>query len=514
MDDQENYYMQKYLINIPVSPSSDVIKHPPSSWIQVAINANIVDQHYDVKANLQDAVKRGFTLENIRTLVQMYLEHSFLDELEADAFLSTLPSGTENNEEIREVTDQLFGNDEDDKLLPPQSKSLQEYLKNFTDSQKRAFEWISNNIEKSKSQILGAIIGAAGCGKSYVMGAIVAYLKQNNLVVAKLAPSGVAASLIKGTTIHNFFKLDITGKSTLENGTVDSSMVKKTDVIIIDEFAMIDCEIFLTIEHLCRRFTTKDGRYKPWGGRHVILFGDPAQLPPVSHCDIFNTKLWLKFAILNLKEVVRAKDPILSSILLKIRIGICDDQVVSVLKDRLTRVNISSVDLNRTVIICSTRKEVDAINSECLKLIDGCEHKFVATDTDSNGQPLREADQQRLQHINTRLPDTINLKESCRIVLRRNLNIAQGWVNGTLCEVLSLMPNCILACKLGSPQDRYPITKTKQRIDIKGASYSILRSQFPVQLSYAVTVHRVQGLTVDKAIVLLNNNFLHPVKLM
>ena len=432
----------------------------------------------------------------------------------ADAFLSTLPSGTKNNEEIREVTDQLFGNGEDDKLLPPQSKSLQEYLKIFTDLQKRAFGWISNNIERSKPQILGAIIGAAGCGKSYVMGAIVVYLKQNNLVVAKLAPSGVAASLINGTTIHNFFKLDITGKSTLENGTVDSSMVKKTDVIIIVEFAMIDCQIFLSIEHLCRRFTTKDGRYKPWGGRHVILFGDPAQLPPVSHCDIFNTKLWLKFAILNLKEVVRAKDPILSSILLKIRIRICDDQVVSVLKDRLTRVNISSVDLNRTVIICSTRKEVDAINSECLKLIDGCEHKFVAVDTNSNGQSLREADQQRLQHINTRLPDTIHLKESCCIVLRRNLNIAQGWVNGTLCEVLNLMPNCILACKLGSPQDRYPITKTKQRIDIKGAAYSILRSQFPVQLSYAVTMHRVQGLTVDKAIVLLNNNFLHTVKLM
>ena len=61
----------------------------------------------------------------------MYLEHSFLDELEADAFLSTLPSGTENNQEIREVTDQLFGNGEDDKLLPPQSKSLQEYFKNL-----------------------------------------------------------------------------------------------------------------------------------------------------------------------------------------------------------------------------------------------------------------------------------------------------------------------------------------------------------------------------------------------
>ena len=66
-------------------------------------------------------------------------------------------------------------------LLPPQTKSLDEYFGSFTDSQR---------------QILAAIIGAAGCGKSYVMGAIVTYLKTCDLVVTKLAPSGVAASLI------------------------------------------------------------------------------------------------------------------------------------------------------------------------------------------------------------------------------------------------------------------------------------------------------------------------------
>ena len=120
---------------------------------------------------------------------------------------------------------------------------------------------------------------------------------------------------------------------------------------------------------------------------------------------------------------------------------------------------------------------------------------------------MRESDQKRLQHIQTRLPDEIIIKLGGRIALRRNLNIAEGWVNGTLCEVLTVTPNCILVCKLGQPNDKYPIPKTRQRIDIKGASYSILRSQFPVQLSYAVTVHRVQGLTVDKAIVVLNNNF-------
>ena len=175
---------------------------------------------------LEDAVKQGFNFENIQSLVKMYLENEFLDEEEADAFLSTLPVGTDSKEEIREVTDQLFGNGEDI-LLPLQTKPLDEYFGSFTDSQRRAFEWIKDKNEVQHTQILAAIIGAAGCGKSYVMGAIVTYLKTCDLVVTKLAPSGVAASLIKGTTIHNFFKLDITGKSLLENGTIDAQILKK-----------------------------------------------------------------------------------------------------------------------------------------------------------------------------------------------------------------------------------------------------------------------------------------------
>ena len=164
---------------------------------------------------------------------------------------------------------------------------------------------------------------------------------------------------------------------------------------------MIDCKIFLMIEQLCKRFTTKDGRYKPWGGRHVILFGDTAQLPPVSNTDIFNTIPWVNFNILQLKEVVRAKDATLSSILLKIRDGICDDQVASVLQSCIKSVDVKSVDLTRTAIICSRRNEVETINNECLKLIDGEEYQFEAKDTYSNGQTLRETDQKRLQHINT-----------------------------------------------------------------------------------------------------------------
>ena len=87
------------------------------------------------------------------------------------------------------------------------------------------------------------------------MGAIVTYLKTCDLVVIKLAPSGVAASLIKGTTIHNFLNW-------IEHGTIDAQILKKSDVLIIDEFAMVDATLFINIEQLCRKFTTKDGRYK------------------------------------------------------------------------------------------------------------------------------------------------------------------------------------------------------------------------------------------------------------
>ena len=88
------------------------------------------------------------------------------------------------------------------------------------------------------------------------------------------------------------------------------------------------------------------------GGRHVILLGDPAQLPAVSRRDIFGTCLWQNFTVLLLREIKRASDPLLSSILGKIRLGIWDKEVVDVLQTRLQPPNIAAIDLDTTVVIC------------------------------------------------------------------------------------------------------------------------------------------------------------------
>ena len=386
------------------------------------------------------------------------------------------------------------------------SFSLDDRVQSFTDSQKQAFDWVSLALEGG-NQIQAAIIGPAGTGKSYLLSALIQLMRSRGHVVAKLAPSGVAAHLIGGTTVHNLFSLDIECNSKLENGTTQVAILRRTDVLVIDEFSMLDFFLFRTVEGLCRKFARRHSSSRAWGGRHILLLGDPAQLPAVSRLDIFGTTLWRQFSVLILREVKRAIEPVLSSILSKVRMGICDEEVDYTLRSCMREQNWDTLDLDKTVVICSTRDECSEINNHCIKRLEGNSCEFVAIDTDHDGNPLRVADHDRIKRYRERLPDTLVLKVGARVILRRNMDIEGGWVNGTLANVIAIHENCIVICKMGKLSERYPVPRFKQRFDIPGCSYSIMRSQFPLQLAYAVTVHRVQDMTVQKAIVKLNSKF-------
>ena len=73
--------------------------------------------------------------------------------------------------------------------------------------------------------------------------------------------------------------------------------------------------------YLWWRFAKYGVSNRPWGGRHVILLSDPAQLPAVSRSDIFATHLWLTFSVMLLRETMRCQDPVLSGVLNKVRMG-------------------------------------------------------------------------------------------------------------------------------------------------------------------------------------------------
>ena len=508
-DDTEKYYQQKYLLSVPMTENHEVVVNPPKSWVELCAESGMCDAHLDALSCLQSAISRGFHTDQLRSLAQLYIEHGFLSEEEADTFLSDIPILGEQDEPEATVTDQMLNHPHSDMgdLLPTSSGvDLSTFVSTFTESQLRAYRWVEGQFNQNK-QVRAAIVGPAGTGKSYLLNGLIELAKSKGLVVTKVAPSGVAAHLIGGTTLHNFFSLDIECNSTLENGTVQVTKLRKTDVIVIDEFSMLDYYLFRVAEGLCRKFAKHGASRLPWGGRHVVMLGDPAQLPAVGRSDLFGTHLWQTFSILVLREIKRSQDPVLTSVLTKVRMGVCDKEVIDVLRGVLQPRNVDNIQIDRTVVICSTRDECDKVNDLCIHRIDGRESLYEALDTDHHGHPLREADKQTVLKYRERLPDKLVLKVGARVVLRRNINIDGGWVNGTLAVVTSLHPSCIVIAKLANPAHKHPVPRFRQRIEIRGASYSILRQQFPLQLAYGVTVHRVQGCTVQKAVVCLGETF-------
>ena len=393
-DDQEQYYQQKFLLTVALTPKSDVVENPPKSWVDLCVQHGMCDGHLDALSCLQSAVSRGFHTDRLRSLAQLYVENGFLQADEADEFLCSIPVIGEMNESECTVSDQMLSDpasDTGDLLKYESADSLPSLVDSFTESQLRAFRWIEANFENHR-QVCAAVVGPAGTGKSYLLKGIIELAKSQKLVVTKLAPSGVAAHLIGDTTIHNFFALDINCNSSLENGTLQVAKLRKTDVLVIDEFSMLDFLIFRTAEGLCRKYAKQTVSSLPWGGRHVILLGDPAQLPAVSRSDIFSTQLWRSFSILMLRESKMCTDSDLSRILAKIRLGECDQDVIDTLSKRVQPRNIDDLELNKTVVICSTRAECEEINAECLMKLDSQEAVYESLDTDHHGHPLREAD--------------------------------------------------------------------------------------------------------------------------
>ena len=104
-----------------------------------------------------------------------------------------------------------------------------------------------------------------------------------------------------------------------------------------------------------------------------------------------------------LREIKRSQDPILNSVSTKVRMGVCDQ--TNVLSSLVEPLNVDSIELDRTVVICSTRSECKEVNDQCIQRMDGNEMVYEALDTDHHGHSLREADKETLLRHHDRLPD-------------------------------------------------------------------------------------------------------------
>ncbi|XP_078512211.1 ATP-dependent DNA helicase Pif1-like [Lissotriton helveticus] len=397
------------------------------------------------------------------------------------------------------------------------------------------------------------VSGEAGTGKSFLIKAISCYLQkrtESSLSCVVTAPTGLAAHNIKGITLHRLLMLPVEHDNKLQYHKLSgdaccevSRVLRKMKLLIIDEVSM-GSNVMLAFVHLRMQEVLKTEYDVLFGGKHIIVFGDLLQLTPVKGQPVFkmlthedtrkclgsigNVNIWLNFNYAELRENMRqAKDEDYKNILQDVRIGKVTEHGKEALHARLLSnlypeedvvpENIfrkitekkSGICLMPTLAECAifNNKMLNLENQEIVKLeaIDRIEHMGATIILSENLKSKLDSLEKTISKT-AGFEKTLNVCLNCRIILRRNLHVERGLVNGSMGNVVDFEKYRnrdgieFLKIKFDGIEEVQLIGRCSARFLLVKDLY-VRRKQFPVCLAYAVTIHKSQGLSVDSALV-------------
>lgn len=367
---------------------------------------------------------------------------------------------------------------------------LESMLGTMTTSQKYIYDFITDDLRSSSN--LYIIYGAAGTGKSFVLNALKLYLTLQQLQPVVLAPTGVAAHSVGGQTIHRFFGLtlniDVYNPVRLE----DYLKLHPKTVVLIDEVSMISRRL---MEKMSCSLSEVTGNGAVFGGLPVIMFGDVSQLPPVQVQQegyFFGSPIMdgaVSF-LLTESQRVNEEDAEFLQFLHKVKNMQLDDFVLRFINNRRVKDN----DINMGWLrLFPTRAEVHEYNDQCIDRIEGPGKWYTSIDVGPD-HVLKETGKVK----------NLFLKKGVPVMLLENLAVDDGWVNGTRCVVESIEADNMLV--LRRIKDGRTRSVQYTCTPIYRTNWS--RTQLPVAVGFASTVHKVQSLTLDDGVVVsLNRPF-------
>src|SRR5574344_649586 len=355
------------------------------------------------------------------------------------------------------------------------------------------------------------LTGKAGTGKTTVLRTIVEKSTKQMIVVA---PTGVAAINAGGVTIHSFFQLDlaphIPGSKVNESNKFSKEkrkIIASMDLLIIDEISMVRCDLLDAIDSVLRRFRD---RYKPFGGVQLLMIGDLAQLTPVvtpeddailsQYYDtpyFFGSKALqqINYVTIQLRKIYRQADSTFVDLLNHIREGHPTADDLATLHQRYNHDFMPNAT-EGYIRLTTHNRTADDYNDRVMKRL--------------NSQPFTyEAE------VDGAFPEYayptafyLTLKVGAQVMFIKN-DINGKYYNGKIGHVVALDKKEITVRCIGEDEDinvgpqewenaKYSVNPDTHEIetDIQG----VFR-QYPLRLAWAITIHKSQGLTFDRAII-------------
>ena len=206
-----------------------------------------------------------------------------------------------------------------------------------------------------------------------------------------MAPIGVAAHLVGGTTVHHSFALDHDLQSMMDRASKAEAQIQNTELIVIDECTMLTADMLYKIQEICYEVRKRRSRSKRFGGKHVLLFGDPAQLPAIGRT-MFTAPLWTRhFKVLELIDIVRQTDLSFIQMLNELCLGKVPKYVLDIFQS--CSASLDTVDCKTTTIVVSTTAKRDELNKRFVQKLSSPSNPlftYTSVDKDATNKPLNK----------------------------------------------------------------------------------------------------------------------------
>ena len=420
-------------------------------------------------------------------------------------------------------------------------------LRSLNKEQKQTFyfvrDWCLQKIQGHDPDPFHIFItGGAGTGKSHLIKAIEYEASRllakhcslpDKQTVLLTAFTGTAAFNIGGCTIHHAFKFnrgfpfpyDPLKEKALSPLRVE---LDELQILVIDEISMVYKRL---LHYIHERLVQIKKSKRPFGGVSVIAVGDFYQLPPVKQSK--SERLYMDsgsypidywkdyFSIVILSEIMRQwEDHSFAKMLNTIRTRTSDMPLKTEVREMLSEcIREGPSDV---LHVYATNKEVNNYNQTMLD--SGCSDikTILANDfkKDRTTGKLKKMTEPTSTADTDSLPASLSLAKGAKVMLTRNIEVADGLVNGAIGRVTDFVGKELatleaievtfenrnvgkkagIECKDGN---RVRI----KRVEDELRKCRTVRHQFPLKLSWACTAHKVQGMTTDKVVVNLDNIF-------